>query len=398
MAVLILAALALTQRWSAYHPKEQPLHRNSAPSEPFVYVYDIPNNLLIFDFRVGLCQDDMYATEFVVPQLLRKSRYATTNSNMHDRQPAFYYVPAYPTCLYHHCLGHKKDSPDKCKRVVAEYMSRIYIHISTKFPHWNSSGGTDHIFTFSWDQASEIVGWDSPIRTTLSPAIHLTALGVSTPHANFNTHKDIVIPTYNPDHVRLLALMDKVLITGDNHTGDVQKFTNLTSQKSIFAYFRGTVHEDYKYSLGVRQYLVKHMTLPKYHIHKIHSPSYYSEISSSVFTLCPSGWSHWSPRIYDAILLGSIPVVFSDGIQLPFEDDIPYLKMFLKIFNGRVHNLDAILSSVSQDAIQRKQVMMRRHAKSFVWNLDKGSAFELVIQALWDKRKSSRIGNIEVYY
>lgn len=36
---------------------------------------------------------------------------------------------------------------------------------------------------------------------------------------------------------------------------------------------------------------------------------YIQSIGSSIFNLCPEGFSPWSPRLYESICLGTIPLI-----------------------------------------------------------------------------------------
>lgn len=45
--------------------------------------------------------------------------------------------------------------------------------------------------------------------------------------------------------------------------------------------------------------------------------SVFDLILNSDFTLCPAGYGRWSYRFYQSLKLGSIPVLISDGYQLP---------------------------------------------------------------------------------
>ena len=52
--------------------------------------------------------------------------------------------------------------------------------------------------------------------------------------------------------------------------------------------------------------------------------SYDEVMQRSVFTLCPAGYGRWTFRFVEALLLGSIPVVLSDGYVLPFASQVDW--------------------------------------------------------------------------
>lgn len=99
-----------------------------------------------------------------------------------------------------------------------------------------------------------------------------------------------------------------------------------------------------------------------------HSSFYLQELGDSVFSLCPSGWSSWSPRFFESIFTASIPVVFADGIRLPFETDIAYRDFIIKIKNGNVDKMEDILMSFDQEQLQEKRYTMLKIRHHFVWN------------------------------
>ena len=73
-------------------------------------------------------------------------------------------------------------------------------------------------------------------------------------------------------------------------------------------------------------------------------------IMSSVFTFCPRGIGLSSYRFFETMRLGSIPVLFADQVVLPYEDEINYNEMIIRIpeskcndfcyINDILHNTD----------------------------------------------------------
>jgi hypothetical protein len=141
----------------------------------------------------------------------------------------------------------------------------------------------------------------------------------------------------------------------------------------------------------VRQYLkaLGEKMPKKYHIHTEHSKKYWLEVGDSVFSLCPSGWSSWSPRLFDSIMTASIPVIFADGIQLPFEALVDYRSFAVKIANGKVDTIDNHLSGISAEEIAQKRKNMIEIRHRFIWNSPPrtGDAFYSTIELL--SRKTS---------
>lgn len=129
--------------------------------------------------------------ESLFPKLLRKSEYYVKNGNAD-----YYLIPHNSTCFYHTCVFDHGRDPESCKRETGDYLSSLLHQVINNYPNWNLTGGTDHVLVFAWDQASEVLGWDHPVRGIIQNAIHLTTLGTVQVDQNFNPHKDIVIPPF----------------------------------------------------------------------------------------------------------------------------------------------------------------------------------------------------------
>lgn len=320
-----------------------------------------------------------YHMERLFPTLVRKSMHMTHNASL----ASFYLIPHYSTCFYHSCVFSRTSNftADECKNQTGDYMARVLNYVESTGPYWSMNAGADHVIVFSWDQASEILGWNHPSRRRVSSAIHLTTFGSVEMHPNFNPHKDIVIPPFS-NYSRILKRYS-------------DSGTWINGNRSMFAYFRGTFIDDFDYSKGVRQYFKQlgRVYPEKYHIHPFHSTTYWSEMTQTVFALCPSGWSPWSPRLFDSMISGAIPVIFADSTKLPFENVIDYRSFSVKINNSRVGFVDGILKSVAN--VPEKRAMTLRYRKHIVWD-EGGLAFENCIKELERRRSRFKsIGNTE---
>ncbi|KAJ3293676.1 hypothetical protein HDU79_012044 [Rhizoclosmatium sp. JEL0117] len=376
---------------------------------------------------------DMYYAEVLVPQLIAGLGVVGEANEAWD----WLLVPHCATHVYHSCvfdsLGNgKQRNTDECKEVAAQHVQQSVNKISSLWPYWNSSEGSDHLFVFSWDQASEVLGWDSPIRSQISKAVHLTTLGSTNPSVlpNFDYVKDVVIPTYSqfthafdiyPDlpfyhssNIIPFSRILKALFDGWKwihvNTGTQLRLISpidpgwAFKSRPIFAYFRGTIIEDYRYSFGVRQYLRElGNSLPeRYYVKDRHTSieNYWQELGNSRFCLCPSGWSPWSPRLFDCIVALSIPVVFADDIVFPFESQIPYNSFVIRINNRDMGNLDSVLRQISEVDVVRRQREMLKIRHKLVWPASatdaKENALKSVLNELDRKSKGSGDKRIEL--
>jgi hypothetical protein len=71
----------------------------------------------------------------------------------------------------------------------------------------------------------------------------------------------------------------------------------------------------------------------------IETSEYIKSIQSSIFALCPEGFLPWSPRLYESIQIGAIPVILADNIVLPFERFIDWRSLSAKINVSHIENI-----------------------------------------------------------
>ncbi|KAJ3215018.1 hypothetical protein HDU81_001526, partial [Chytriomyces hyalinus] len=96
-----------------------------------------------------------------------------------------------------------------------------------------------------------------------------------------------------------------------------------------------------------------------------------------------------SPRLFDSIIAGSIPIIFADDSILPFESQISYHKFTIRIRNADVGTLDSVIQAVTPTEIATKKKFMLRFRNKLVWNLPArpGDAFDLLLEELRRKTK-----------
>jgi hypothetical protein len=80
----------------------------------------------------------------------------------------------------------------------------------------------------------------------------------------------------------------------------------------------------------------------------IASVDYAQLIRSTIFNLCSEGFSPWSPRLYESISLGTIPLIFADCIVLPFERFIDWRSFTTKLHVHNVRNIIDLVTRIDQ--------------------------------------------------
>ncbi len=113
---------------------------------------------------------------------------------------------------------------------------------------------------------------------------------------------------------------------------------------------------------------LKTMTIINGHIP---SETYVEYIRSTIFNLCPEGFSPWSPRLYESMLLGAIPLILADSIVLPFERFIDWRSFTIKINVTNIKNMiNLILTKTKgkfEEYVNKKLENVKLHSAGLRW-------------------------------
>ena len=313
------------------------------------------------------CSKNFYSLETSFHSFLLKSPYHTTDPWKAD----FFYVPSYSSCFL------INNQPNDLNKTGAFHV-KLLKHIKTTYRYYNLSQGRDHVWMFSQGFGARMFGnWRS-----ISNGIFLVHNGQYTLD-EFTPHKDIAVP---PD------------LTGYNFSSYFELPPEKRPAKKWLGHFGGTViAEDVKdargehYSKGVRQYIKKHFSSDRnYRITGTRVESYVQDMMSSVFCLCPEGWHAWNPRPYQAVLLGCIPVLLSDEIELAFEDVLDYSKFMIRVRPEDVNILKMILKAIPAYEIEAMQEEMSKVWRFFSYGKN-GLANYMIVGALDRKRTLNHV-------
>lgn len=338
-----------------------------------IYVYDLPELFNkeqvaqntrqpppIWDPR---CTDNFYSAEYSLHQFLLKSPIRTLDPWLAD----YYYVPSYSSCFL------INNHPNNLTK-TALFHQRLYYHVTTKYTYFNISRGRDHVWAFSQGFGAKMFGnWH-----LINNGIFLVHNGQFTLD-DFTPHKDITIPPdlsgYKFPSVYELPPDKRPVRKWLGHFGGTVLPADLKDERGAF------------YSKGVRQYIKKHFSKdPDFQITGTRVEQYINDMMSSRFCLCPEGWHAWNPRPYQAIILGCIPVLLSEEIELAFEDAVDYSKFMIRIKPKDVSRLKEILESISNHEIRAMQQEMENVWRLFSYGQN-GLAPYMVLDAL-GRRKS----------
>jgi hypothetical protein len=349
----------------------------------FVYQLPAPMNLDLLASEPR-CRDHMFAAEVYIHEQLLRSPERTFDPDLAD----YFYVPVYMMCTYQLRAGAGADPSEG--RALAKSAVR---YVAERHPFWGRSSGGDHVFSVTYDYG---VCFDyrfaKAARRGAAPFLHnsvvLSTLGDSTSPC-FHEGKDIAIPPWIPhplsrasaEHISLLSM----------HADRPDRGVFSSAKRDIFAYFRGQFNwksgignRNDEYSRGVRAALEEHLVGdPLFDVREGTSATYVDDLRRSLFCLCPRGFAVWSPRIFEAVLAGCIPVVIADEIRLPF--DVPGAisvgpdadaagcalepPLDWPSFSIKVSEADVIAGRLRNIllAVTEEQLLVKREAMAAIW-------------------------------
>lgn len=368
-----------------------------------IYVYDLPKsyNEEILE-QNPKCKSHMFAPEVYIHQKLMESSVKTND----PREADLFYVPTYTSCKY---LGRGMFGVDPWfgKRLVRSSIDLI----SRKFPYWNRHKGQDHIFSMTYDYGACFeYKYEKANQAGVLRELHasiLLSIISDTTNSCFRPSIDVVVPAMvsNPD---MLGNIPKKFLSeegpsnsddddddengnnnkksdGEDNSDDddddndnlfeendsddlkskklsVNSNKNIHNKREIFCYFQGStewgVDHDPDYSRGVRRAIKEHHgDDPLFVIGEGKTNEYVKKMSNSLFCLAPLGFAVWSPRIYESVINGCIPVIIGNGIRLPFDWEMDWRDFSVKIPEWRIKKgqLRQILASIPHDRITMKQ-------------------------------------------
>ena len=314
-----------------------------------------------------------------------------------------FYVPIYVGCYLHHIGTNFIKASTKIMKGV-QWIQKTY-------PYWERTQGRDHVFTFTHD----IGGCVAPFRD-LKHSIFITNTGELHDRSNafrtytgmytkgYSKYRDLTLPCFNPwkDIVAPPMINDFDMIQW--HT-KVKNDPSMELPRNKLATFRGTIIDKagwHYYSRGIRQHwLNKYEFDDKIKITAVHpkdgfgdkaanyQKTYRNDFLTSTYCLCPPGWATWTPRLYEALLLGCVPAIIADDNVLPFSRTLDYTRFAVHVPENKANDLIELLPQ-SASRIQELQEGVAQVYKAFVYNDPpiKGDAFHYLMRDLEWRAKS----------
>ena len=305
-----------------------------------VYVYPEPEELA----RVAAPADYKYGAEPRFMRLLQASGLVVAD-------PAganLFVVPV-------RCTAHRYSVADRVAgQVAAEHAARRLVdHVRHQWPFFNRSAGADHAYLCAHDMgASCLRQTDALFRKN---AIGLLNTG-DLADADFVPHKDVTLPPNVGDGCPTCTQGGGPAPTGSTPPALFRRHL------AFFAgqFDRGRVRPRVKELFWAHDGFVL--------IDGFLAPAdYQALLQTSVFCLFLRGHRAWSPRLLDALWHGCIPVIVSDGYDLPLAELIDWNAVALLVPEAQLPTLPGRLRAVPQGRRQAMQLAGWRARAWLTW-------------------------------
>ena len=277
---------------------------------------------------------------------------------------------------------------------------------------WTAHKGRDHIFMATHDYATCFDFKRNRATNPLSVVLNSIVLQTfgDTSSVCYDEKHHIVIPPFLPtEPENLKNKMDSLILQANwkelittqapeiiiqkNNKALVEK--GLAGRRDINCFFIGQLEwtdangvVDPEYSAGIRQtirrlhgrdpfFLIKHVT--REGVGEVGKSQYFSYLDRSVFCLAPAGFAPWTKRIFEAIVHGCIPVIIADTIVLPFEDQLDYDKLVVRVSQKELAHglLKAKLLSITDETRIKMQQAIHSVRNAFLFRFPSATPVEV---------------------
>ncbi|KAG0455419.1 hypothetical protein HPP92_024711 [Vanilla planifolia] len=258
-------------------------------------------------------------------------------------------------------------------RPLAIFLRDYVNSISSKYPFWNRTRGSNHFLVACHD-------W-GPYSTTLH-----TELRKNTIKALCNADSSEGIFMRGRD-VSLPETSIKVPKRPLKYVGRGKPVT----QRPILAFYAGSMHGRVRPTLeklwgkNANGDMRIFRRLPN---RVSRNMSYIEHMKSSRFCICPMGYEVNSPRIVEAIYYECVPVIIADNFVLPFEEVLNWNTFSVVVAEKDMANLKNILLGITLKRYLKMQECVKKVQKHFLWHSrpEKYDLFHMILHSIWLSR------------
>eukprot|EP00931_Biecheleriopsis_adriatica_P005333 TRINITY_DN10685_c0_g1_i1.p1 TRINITY_DN10685_c0_g1~~TRINITY_DN10685_c0_g1_i1.p1 ORF type:complete len:432 (+),score=70.25 TRINITY_DN10685_c0_g1_i1:167-1462(+) len=397
-------------RGASNHPSQQPSLTDSQLEAGLeALLEEMQSNLKVFVYDV---QDDRCTKQlrkrnsgYMVEDVFLKRIHNWTNVVADPSKANAFFVPTTTSCW-----RFRKSSRLDGGIYAARRVKSIVDDLKTRYDFFRQLNGTRHFWVSSHDMGKAEAASFAPIElsehascmvNTADPSPRngmlveqhgsvATVPGIA-PYA-FNPRLDISLPC-NSDQARAAEALRHI------------QTSSWSTPRKYNAFFAGSMRSDARkemtsdFSLAQvasassdSQHILNHEALWKRitgsflattsHTHArtrkdIHNnfvsrhledSEYLAFLSTSEFCLCPRGFRVWSPRLFDAVWFGCIPVIIADEYHLPHSCFLNWSEMSVHVPEARAHQTADFLANLSQDWKSNARQKLLRLRKTTMWH------------------------------
>ncbi|KAH8922058.1 glycosyltransferase family 47 protein [Atractiella rhizophila] len=387
---------------------------------PKIYLYELPEHLLLPSASISKCRWSPYSSSQYLLSILHNNAHISSLYLTTDPTTATHFlIPLDPSCYLFNCWDSSPgwDQELRCA-VDEEYLGPALRWIVHDQPWWNRTGGRDHIFFHQMDHRDHY--YSEELRRLMQNALYFTTVGDLRGVKEvwgYRRHRDITIPSityllhsyfinpkdYLDDEGRPFVTpfsSSPSLVKGKQETEIYEPTlrTGKVGNRRKLAIFRGTgaSNSSTSYSLGIRSLFFNSTSPTGEHLHSgfasfpdfdvAHGSTneeYARALSRAKYGLTPPGWTLDTTRIWEYLAFGVVPVLIgSEGIVLPFEDDIDWEGMTVKISRREAHLTPQILRAIPKEVYEKKRRLVWSMGRQAVIEPSKGLVWHYIARSL----------------
>jgi len=254
-------------------------------------------------------------------------------------------------------------------------------YVQSTWPYFDRHGGKDHIVVMTQDQGNRFVRQQVPEAVPLIMIHHWGAprhvIVDASAQGDHKPGHDITVPPFHGEQVRLNRwLMPKA--KGGEHAmrchasnscnrpdivPDQLRRTPTEKDFQHLLFFSGKMNLNWgrAYALGVRQAIYRAhrndsrlliMTFDNGVQEKLPFERHVANYAESKFCLAPAGYG-FSSRQYECVLVGCVPIVIQDDVEMALEEVLPWRRFGLRLNFSDIPILPELLAKVPASHVAR---------------------------------------------
>jgi len=271
------------------------------------------------------------------------------------------------------------------------YFKQLLTNVRTKYSYWTMVAradqiGANHIIAFPGGRNMGLLY--HKFQHLLTNVIQLAFTGIRqdlmSPTAQTPYRYRNLTITYRHGYDVIIPQFPRLRLNGSTFTN----LDTLLKKKNRLFYFAGALHHStsfqsarmqlsslwknirekkhYKMRILIEGRQYETMTIINGHVN---NDEYVESAHSSIFFLCPEGFLPWSPRLYESLQLGAIPLILADNIVLPFERFIDWRSFSVKLNVTNIRNILDFVTQIDQfdKYVKRKLENAVPYLNAFRW-------------------------------